>query len=151
MRKSRLRTVLLCDGCQHACSTKSDHVTCHQATRSHPSSEMDSDTHICPIEPETSVHTASIWLLSRWSANACRVGSGSDRKPTRPAAEARPTMMRHVGCIQQLRLVSGWRCGGSDGWAADGNKLQAVAVRSIDKQRAGESGREGSSMRREGV
>lgn len=46
-------------------------------------------TYICPIDPETSVHTLSISSLSLSRAKACKVGSGSERKPTKPAADVR--------------------------------------------------------------
>jgi hypothetical protein len=45
------------------------------------------------MEPDTSVHTLSISSFSVSRANACRVRSGSDKKPTTPAADVRPTMV----------------------------------------------------------
>ena len=56
-------------------------------------------TYICPIDPETSVHTLSISSLSLSSAKACRVGSGSDKKPTRPAADVRAGIAVAVCCL----------------------------------------------------
>lgn len=49
-------------------------------------------THICPIDPAISGQSKSISSLSLCKANLWRAGSGSERKPTRPAAEVRPTM-----------------------------------------------------------
>lgn len=51
------------------------------------------------MEPETSVQTLSISSLSLSSAKACRVGSGSDRKPTRPAADVRAGIMGFESCL----------------------------------------------------
>ena len=62
-------------------------------------SRMVFGTYICPIDPETSVHTLSISSLSLSSAKACRVGSGSDKKPTRPAADVRAGIAVAVCCL----------------------------------------------------
>jgi hypothetical protein len=49
-------------------------------------------TYICPNDAETSGHNRSMFSLSLRSAKLCKAGSGSARKPTRPAADVKPTM-----------------------------------------------------------
>ena len=51
------------------------------------------------MDPVTSVQTLSISSLSLSSAKAWRVGSGSDKKPTRPAADVRAGMLAVMCCL----------------------------------------------------
>jgi hypothetical protein len=50
-------------------------------------------SYIWLTEPATSGHSRSISSFSRCRANERRAGSGSERKPTTPAAEVRPTIV----------------------------------------------------------
>jgi hypothetical protein len=66
----------------------------------------------------TSVHTLSISSLSLSSAKAWRVGSGSDKKPTRPAAEVRAGIFAMMCCLVPALASIGSR-GLRDGWRWD--------------------------------
>jgi hypothetical protein len=80
------------------------------------------ESYICPIDAETSGHSKSMSALSLCRAKLCRDGSGSDRKPTRPAAEVRPTMSTTVVATS----VDYWRVGGACNgkWPEDGPSLK---------------------------
>jgi hypothetical protein len=54
--------------------------------------------YISPTELAISVHSKSTWPSSCFKANDLNSGSGSDNKPTKPAAETSPTILvgRHV-------------------------------------------------------
>lgn len=58
--------------------------------------ELGMESYISPIDAETSGHSKSMFSLRLWRAKLWRVGSGSDRNPTRPAAEVKPTMSTTV-------------------------------------------------------
>lgn len=50
------------------------------------------ESYISPIDADTSGHSKSMFSLRLLSAKLWRVGSGSERNPTRPAADVKPTM-----------------------------------------------------------
>jgi hypothetical protein len=52
--------------------------------------------YICPMDADTSGHNRSISSFNLCKAKLCKAGSGSDRKPTKPAAEVSPTMLTAV-------------------------------------------------------
>lgn len=58
----------------------------------------------------TSVQSESIWVSRVFKAKTLNSGSGSDRKPTRPAAEASPTIFDRdiVSDYQSKRKKEGW-------------------------------------------
>jgi hypothetical protein len=60
-------------------------------------------SYIWLTEPATSGHSRSISSFSRCRANERRAGSGSERKPTTPAAEVRPTI---VLCLAESMRAS---------------------------------------------
>lgn len=76
-------------------------------------------TYIWPTEPATSGHSRSISSFNRCRANDLRSLSGSDRKPTRPAAEVKPPMMDWSEGLVGVGLL-GWEAavmvGVDGGW-----------------------------------
>lgn len=58
-------------------------------------------TYTWPTADANSVHINVMLSLAVRKANACSSASGSERKPTRPAADSRPTMM---GCRRRASV-----------------------------------------------
>lgn len=54
-------------------------------------------SYISPIAPAISVHSKSTWPSNCLRAKLLNSGSGSDRKPIRPAADTSPTMAGRLG------------------------------------------------------
>jgi hypothetical protein len=92
-------------------------------------------TYICPIDPETSVHTLSISSLSLSSAKAWRVGSGSDKKPTRPAADVRAGIAVAVCCLSPSLTIHAV--------ASDGCEMVAMASVAAGRESVAAAGRMG--------
>lgn len=65
------------------------------------------ESYISPIDAETSGHSKSMFSLRLLRAKLWRVGSGSERKPTRPAAEVKPTMSTTVVATEVVLLRVG--------------------------------------------
>lgn len=65
----------------------------HDQRRSRKYESHEVEPYIRHTEAAISVHNRSTSSFSRLRAKICRSGSGSDKKPTRPAAEVRPTII----------------------------------------------------------
>jgi hypothetical protein len=64
-------------------------------------------SYISLTDPATSGHNRSISSFNRRRANERKAGSGSERKPTTPAAEVRPTIVALLTGtkVGQVRLM----------------------------------------------